>query len=324
MALSRTWYTRGNVPFPDVSSALNSARSLLWLMKACLLQQATTGTVGPEGAAPGSAAWVCTGSSNGSAAGMDSVDRWGSTFTAGNIIRGNGAVSKSWLVARHTTAGVSICFSYDAASDVGVSIVGSYAEFSGGSTTARPTSASEFIVLSLGSFHNGNSGANQNFHFATDASGNFYMHAGQVGAGFCYWALWGAELAEARVGDTRKFFLAQHFANSGRGAPQMGSMTVLGRTIGNSANITGGVMRVTLGGQAYHGALEANAADSNFDTLPVIIGCNNTGQAGLRGRFPDAVMGGAMNVGGSDPTTGAQQRACFGDAVVPCSVVPAM
>lgn len=324
MALSRQWYTRANIPFPDVSSALISAKSMLWLIKAMALQQVSTGTLGPEGAPPGGSAWACTGSSDSVAAGMDAVDRWGSSFDASKIVRGNGAVAKSWFVMRHSGLGVSVCISYDGASDTNATIVGSYLEFSGGGTTARPTSAQEFAIVAAGTIHNGNSGANQNAQFSVDASGNWYMHFGQVGAGFTYFALWGCALAEARAGDTRKFFLAQHFLNSGRGAPSIGSMTAIGRTIGNSANTTGGMLRTTLQGATFHGALEANAADSAFDTLPVQVGCNNVGQGGIRGRFPDAICGGAMNVGGSDPTTGAQLRACFGDAVTPHSVVPAL
>lgn len=325
MSLSRVWYTRANIPFPDITTALKAAQSQAWLMKANLMQQVTTGTVGPEGVAPAGAAWACKGSSDGSTAGIDNVDRWGGTFDATKILRAAAASPHSWILLQSQAAigGYYMLIALEAAADTSIYISFSKNAYTGGSTTAKPTSTTEFVAFNGSQWNNGNA-SNQNFQFVTDANGDFYAHVGQVGAGFTYMALWGSELAEARGSDGHKFFVHAHYSNAGRGAPLGASSTVIGRTSSNSANITGGMIRPTFAGNNFMGAMEANSQDSTFDTLPCIVGNTNAGLSGMRGRFPDAVMGGAMNVGGSDPTTGTQQRACFGDFVTPHSVVPAL
>lgn len=325
MALSRAWYTRANIPHPDVSTGLLQMKSQAWLLKANLMQQVATGTLGPLGAAPASAAWTCIGSSDGVTAGQDAVDRWGAVFDGTKIIRAAAGVAHSWFILRSPAAIGSFYMLIDLGTAADTSILISFSKnaYVGGTITARPTSTVEFVGPNSTQWGAGNA-ANHNMQFVTDANGNCYVHNGQVGTGYVNMALWFGALAEARAGESHNFFCAFHYLASGRGAPGGSSQIVTGRTTSNSAAITGGMLRWTLAGNTAQGVLEANCQDSAFDTLPCIVGNTNAGLAGFRGRFPDAVSGGAMNVGGSDPTTGAQERVCFGDFVTPHSVVPAL
>src|SRR5574340_597122 len=98
MTLSRTWYTRAEVEFPDYSSGILQCKSGLWAIKALLMQQIAGGTVGASGAPPAGAAWTCYYSCDGTTAGTanDGVDRWGSPFDGSKLVYNTPGSAHSW------------------------------------------------------------------------------------------------------------------------------------------------------------------------------------------------------------------------------------
>ncbi len=60
MALSKTWYSSGNMALADSSTASRCAFSALWAFGAMLTGN-QSGTNGPEGARPSSVCWLFHG-----------------------------------------------------------------------------------------------------------------------------------------------------------------------------------------------------------------------------------------------------------------------
>lgn len=71
------------------------------------MDQIATGTVGPTTRDPASV-WTCLGSSNGTAGGLDAVDRWGSTFNAANIVFAGHGTNHSWIALQNTALGMQL------------------------------------------------------------------------------------------------------------------------------------------------------------------------------------------------------------------------
>lgn len=98
--------------------------------------------------------WTVRGSSDGSAAGMDQVDRW-STITDINF--NNSGSAHSWIVLGQPGMGVGFQFLIACnLSDSWGRYISAFfspnAGFTGGSTTARPTATDEVPLLEFGAF----------------------------------------------------------------------------------------------------------------------------------------------------------------------------
>jgi hypothetical protein len=328
MANSRQWYHRANIPFPDVSTAAKQSRCIPWLIKASLMDQVTTGTLGPEGAPPGGAAWGCVGSSDGVTANMIGTDLWGSVYNDAKIVRASAGSNHSWMLNSKTINGITWYHLIDVASFNDSTLFATWMSktaFTGGSVTDRPTSPTEFAVIPLNNTTNANLAAGHNFQKIVDADGNFYFSCGQVGTGYQSLFYNASRLADARSLDTTDLFAGWHFLNSGRGAPGYSSLcsNVIGRTYNNAINISGGAHNPNFGNQSMSGSMGANGADSKFDPFPIYVACSNVGAAGIRGKFPDMYWVGSAPPGASDPTTGQQERWVCGDVLIPGSIVVA-
>ena len=323
MALSRLWYTRGNVPLSDFTTAQRVAQSVLWAFKEALLGTLAGGTNGINGAQPVSANWNCAGSSDSVAAGMDAVDRWGSPFDASKIVRSAGP--HSWIVLQGPTMATGpyyICIDYNTGADAQINVFASKNPFTGGSITARPTAVAEWTVINASQFVE-SVATDHRVHYTVDGSGNFYFQLSKLTAGIFCTLIMGLELANARIGDLHQFFTTFHFLNTGRGAP---SATVLssnlaGRTYNNGAAHVGGAIDYS---GVLDGTMAANQADGKFDTLSVYVYSTVGGASGIRGQIPDLAGIGAATVGGSEPITITQERVVAGSFLIPNGVVPVL
>lgn len=324
MALSRPWYSRGNVPASDTSTTALVAKSILWALKEALLDTLTGGTLGAEGALPGGGAWAVEGSSDSVAAGMDAVDRWG-TWNATKIVRASAGVAHSWIVLKSPNAigPRYLCIDYASASDQNAAFVFSNNAFTGGSITARPTATKEWVALS-GQFAEASANVHR-IHKAMDANGNFFFHVNRHSTAIFNFTLWGVSVSDTLVGELCPFFSVAHYSTGGIGAGQIASLTCLGRVSDDTANTAGGGLgHVSWGGTA-HSSIQSNVLGGGFDTMPVHVGTTApTGKNGVRGLVPDVVAIGAASVGASEPTTGAQERMVVGNILVPSSVAPAL
>jgi hypothetical protein len=105
--LSRAYHVRRDCLLPDRSSITNICKSNVWSLKAHLMNQIATGSIGPTARA-GTSVWTCLGSSDGVAGGLDAVDRWGSTFDATKIVFADHSTNHSWFALQNNTLGVQI------------------------------------------------------------------------------------------------------------------------------------------------------------------------------------------------------------------------
>lgn len=325
MALSRQYYSRGNIPAPDNSTSTLLAKSILFGIKAILKDEFSTGTLGAEGAMPAGAKWTCEGSSDSSTAGMDASDRWTSSFDGTKIVRASGAVAHSWIVLKSPVAlgPYYLCIDWNAANDQTVTIVGSKNAFTGGSTTARPTATKEWTVLT-GTFCENVTTAHR-LHKAMDGNGNFFIAVSKNGAALFNLAFMGVTVSNTVTGELSPWFTAIHFTTGSRGAGRVASIAVTGRSGDDSGTMTGSFGDIQFNAATFGGTMQANVLNGAFDTLPVFVGSTSpTLKHGVRGTVPDVEICGIATVGASDPTTGTQERMLLGDLLIPCSVVPSL
>jgi hypothetical protein len=139
---NRTWRFQVNQT-AAAGGAVSQSNAYLWLA----IKNAMLGTGSwTDATGAGAAAvtnWTVEGSCNGSAAGMDAVDRWS---TIGDIVFGaTSGSTRSWIVLYNSALGIRVCF------DLWVTFGYTYfaqaiysrREFTGGATNARPTAISE-------------------------------------------------------------------------------------------------------------------------------------------------------------------------------------
>lgn len=148
--LEKTWQHSVNQTVTAQGTTLNTQRRSLRTIKNLMIGFATN-------------PWTVRGSSNSTAAGMDSVDRW----SADSDLVGNTAGSAhSWIVLRQTGIGSTseICIDLQStANSLLVTVFQSNTGFSGGSTTARPTAGDEIAISTTNSHWGGTLGsADQN------------------------------------------------------------------------------------------------------------------------------------------------------------------
>jgi hypothetical protein len=96
--------------------------------------------------------WTVVGSSNSVTFGLDAVDRWVSTS---NLVWANPGSNHSWIVLKQTgiASNFQICISLNSSNVYQVTIAASLsAGFTGGSLTARPTAADEYVLLNQSQF----------------------------------------------------------------------------------------------------------------------------------------------------------------------------
>lgn len=322
MALNRTWYTRAEVAISDFTTALRTNQSILWALKALLMQQIAGGTVGTGGAPVAGAAWTCAGSSDGTTAGMDAVDRWTAAFDNTKLVPAFAGSAHSWIVLQAPAAlgAYQLCIDYNNTSGFNWTVVLTKTTlFTGGSTTARPTSATEYIV-SNGSAFTENVAADHKVGYATAANGAFVFLPNKVGAGLFNMCLYVVDLDSARSADAMKVWGGFSFGASVKGAP-LGSTAPVGRISDNSA----GSNTLTNYNSMFATSAPLNGIDTKADVYEIIVMSYNAPLGGIRGKLPDFrwTPSGCLP-GRSVPSVAAIEQVSAGEMLVPWSVPPTL
>jgi hypothetical protein len=323
MALSRTWYTRGNIPAADTSTTALVAKSILWAIKAALKDELTGGTLGAEGAMPAGGKWTCEGSSDSATANLTGTDLWGSSFDGSKIVRASSG-AHSWIVLKSPVAlgPRYLCIDYLSASDQNAVIVASNNAFTGGTTSARPTATKEWTVLS-GQFAEASANVHR-IHKTMDANGNFFIHVNRHATSLFNFSLWGVTLTNTESGELSPWFTAVQYTTGSRGAGRVATMAVTGRVGDDTATHTGSFGDVQFSAATFGGTVQANALSGKWDLLPVFVGTTTSSKAGIRGLVPDVNIAGIATVGSSEPVSTSQERMLLGDLLVPSSVAPTL
>lgn len=336
MSLSKTWYTSANLALSDTSTASKMAHSALWGLGAMLTGN-QSGTNGPEGARPSSVYWTLVGSSNSSTAGIDSTDRlhFAGSFTDGDWVRNTAGSAHTWFVLQSPSGLLDgpwyLCVDYiGPTNDQTCSIIVAKNVFSGGSTTARPTSTSESVVTSF-QFITTTQAAGK-IHLNTDANGGFRFMISRNGTGYFSTYIAVEPLVEYHSTDPSRTFLFTSFLDSGTGALSIAqNITVRGICNDNSTALTTsncglGEIMFRPGGLSFTSYTTTNALDSTVDALPCnYVYDNTTSHKGVRGRCPDMWdVGAQVAVGSTFPGSGNPERVLVGSRMIGMSVAPSL
>lgn len=344
MALSRTWYSDGNF----AASATNDiGRCAIWSLK-CFMKK-TLGTVDARGG------WTVEGSSNGTTAGMDAVDRWTDVFVPANLVWAAIGTARSWIVMKSPAAMgpyylLIDCTANTDGSTAWIMMWASKVAFTGGTTTARPTSTKEWPVHQSASVSplrtqiwEGTVAAH-NFHYTADASGNFWFHSSKTGSQIFHWSFGFQKLTENRTADLQATVTIVSFQSSARGSfdgsaanGAFGSANIAQGTVGgrNGADaVSHGpneivVMMPFINASSWAAQIGPNATDGTFDVFPSYVGSVLASSRGVRGRLPDvsfiggqSTPGSGATVGSSQPSSGSQEQMVVGNLLMPSSVAP--
>lgn len=143
---TKTWQFLWNNLTGSTGAIATDASSLFYNLsvKLLALRNAVDGSGNPSG---GTAIFTCQGSSNGTTAGMDAVNRWSS---ASQVNFTNNAYN-SWIVLRNGGSGLTnpyylLVVPYLATGIYYGYFAISYSGFTGGSTTALPTATDLFVL----------------------------------------------------------------------------------------------------------------------------------------------------------------------------------
>lgn len=338
MSTSKQWYTSANLAIADSTTASRCAHSSIWGFAAMLLGN-QSGTNGPEGARPSSCYWTLEGSSNSTTAGIDTTDRlnFAGSFTDSNWVRATAGTAHTWFVIKSPNTVLDgpwyFCFDYIGPSnDQTCSIIFSKNVFSGGSTTARPTSTNESVMTSF-QFCSTTQAAGK-IHLNIDANGNFRWLRSRNATGYFDTYISVESLVEYHTTDPARAFCTLHFVDTARGvmnvSPSAG-FSMLGMSLnGTSALTSSNVNIADIWFYPTSAALSTynttNTIDATVDALPCCyVYENTTGRKGMRGRFPDMwESGNQVATGSVFPSVGNIERVLLGSKMIAMSVAPSL
>lgn len=332
-ALTKTYSTRANVPFPDVTTTERVRQSQIFLLKAALMDQLATGTM--NGSRNANSVWTCDHSCDGTTAGTpaDGVDRWGGTFTPANIVRAGVGGAHSWIVLRNVTSGLYLCIDCNDP-NANLRIAVSKTSFSGGTTTSGPTATGEFLMGTTGTgastvmaFISDSATGNINYaHMVAADDGRFFFLISRVGLGYFTCNIFLLPSDSARVADTNNWFAIGNATNSGRGSPNYNNLASASGCVSRAPNgtavvSTGGAQVAQFGGTYYSGAYGVDALTGDYLADPLFVR-SIAPQVAHRGVLPDIQMLGTATIGASIPNAAAQARIVAGDCVIPFTGTP--
>lgn len=321
MATNRTWYSELAYLNADISTASLSGKSLLWGIKALLTGDVSGALQGHTGARPNSSKWTVYASTNGTTAGIDSTDRWGTTFSASNMVRAAFGVARS-IICLRTPAGFPggpYYFYMDYRDTTDSSVVFAWSKNPPTAITTTSITQPADVVTANASpfvFHDATA-TSWKTHLAVDANGAFYLISGKAGAGNIWHFLSFCDLENAPVSDTRPVACLTEWNNgTGVSVPMGVSTTGLKCSAQNynattfysatTSNVIVGAIREATGTNAFNvqmtGVSPIDGSITGFK-VPVIIVTSPNWY--VKGAMPDMLqVGSPVGQGSVDPASG--------------------
>jgi hypothetical protein len=178
MAYERTWQCAPSFDSYQQLDVPSGAKRRLWAIKAFLAGQIGGATQG---------LWTVAGSCDGATAGMDGVDRWGSTFTIGKMVQGAAGSAHSWCVLQSPVMNGFTWYmmlALDTVTAAAATIQVAKVAYVGGTITANPTSTDFWSLLSAaGITENAAGTVTTRLHGAISTTGDFFIFSAKLGAG---------------------------------------------------------------------------------------------------------------------------------------------
>lgn len=289
----QTWQLDPNRSPADESTHALQAKSLLWWIKAFLKGEQGGATQG---------LWTCAGSSDAVTAGMDGTDRWTSSFDASKIVRATAGNAHSWIVLQSPN-GLGggpwyMCIDHSAAVDYQIAIFFSKTAFTGGSTTARPTSTTEWAAPQSGtspSQHLFSALAGLRMNGWLSTAGDFHIRLSrQSGSGYMNFALSFIALTNVKTGDNHNGWSCFQFLDTVPGVCGRGGWCVetatpwRGRNKNNTVTVQASVVAPHIGAQfAFQDITGTDGTDALYGDYPMYIQVTTAAQKSQRGRIRD-------------------------------------
>jgi hypothetical protein len=185
MAHEKTWQFAMNQAFGDVSAAKNQCDWYVWFTKQALKGSIPlTDQSGASIASP-TGLWTLYACCDGVTVNTSGTDLLApSAFDNTKFVHAAAGTAHSWVVLYSSLLGAYFTIDLSSATVTSWVVVLSKTAPTGGTTTARPTSATD-IVLSLPAqtFMSATFGLGRNAHFALATDGSFFSFASQNGTG---------------------------------------------------------------------------------------------------------------------------------------------
>lgn len=297
MAHEKVWQYALNNQFADVSSVENQSDWFLWATKQFLIGQ--IGMTDESGAvinAP-SALWDVAGSSDSVTAGMDGVDRWGTTFDPTKIVHNTTSAARSWMCLHNATLGVWVVFDCAAGStsapyQMVLSLC--FVAPTGGSTTARPTSTDEVAVSGTPAFMDSSAGNPKKAHFWLATDGSFNALHSKDGSGLVTGGIVVHKVVLWSSGDSRPVVAWVDAATNGAfrsAAPITNTSSCILKDATGAARSSGvSSMTPYVGGQNFLTLTSGRAPDGNglMMRFSFLIGDSSSGR--VKGRLQDIFL----------------------------------
>lgn len=313
--LGKTWHYNVNNTITTSGTALTDCSTLLWSIKQALIGLPV--------------AWTVVGSCNGSAAGMDGVDRWtaASSLTWTNASTG----ARSWIVLKNTAVATNfqLVIECRSSSTLGVSMnaaVSMSAGFTGGTTTARPTATDEVILLNLAPWLHLPVGSSATFgsvyHVTQSSDGTLNRVVICVGGNSPGFWMFG-QAANPASSWTDPVIATMRGAGSAASALTHAAYNDAATL---KAYAGGGVMNLYVTAEGFISGTvceNLNAAPNDFDgtwpLLPLGLASTDTGKRGRHGRIQDLWFGPSATIveGTTYPNDTTRQFVQFGHMVFP-------
>lgn len=334
-ALERTYYTDCDYAL-DNSSAVNNAKSTLWALKASLKKEILSANSAAV------TAWTCEGSSDAVTAGIDGVDRWGSSFDATKLVFPSGAGARSWIVLKNAALGIWMLVDYGSAAQAYHCYVYlATSAFSGGSTTTSPTATNQIPAVDGTAFTVSTASA-QKAHRVFDSEGYFIFGTSVNGSGTMHSVIALQKVTEVRTGDAKPWVFI-HDLNSALSTQSLrGDNTSTttsnpqwrGGSTHSACYAVNGTTKMTpvpafwlgSGTTIWQGVTltAADAGDGKFDDFPLYM-VGIAGSTSVKGRLYDWRMTGGPANGSIYPAAvPSMTHLCIGHCWIPFTAVPTL
>jgi len=329
----QTWQIDPNRSPANESTHALQSRSIMWWIKAFLKGEQGGATQG---------LWTCAGSSDAATAGMDGVDRWTASFDSTKIVRATPGNAHSWIVLQ-SPAGLGggpwyMCIDYSATVEYQTSVFFSKTAFTGGSTTARPTSTTEwaappggttpsqFIITSL-------QGVRMNGLLST--SGDFHIRfSRQSGSGFMNFAFSFIALTNTKSTDAHNGWSLWQFLDGSPGVCSRPAWSTSsgwpwrGRNKDNTVTVDASIIAPHIGAtHAFADISGTDGTDNLYGDFPMYLQVVTAAQKSQRGRIRDLMWAPDNAPNQVEPPTGPPYQSVILGAVWhpwPASVTPAL
>lgn len=324
MSRVRTSYLDNDIPLADVSTAQRAAQSAKFGFFGGLFG-ILSGTHGPEGAPPSGSNWIldqCCDSVSTSASNL-----FGSVFDASKWVRAGGGSPHSWYTG-HDADGLYICGSDEGSADQNFKWWFALTPFTGGTTTARPTSTTEWALR-------GNSGPEVTMwsanaaagmvHLSRDNHGSFYCLISQTaqagGPGFLMTAQKIDDPCAADIAPFASWAIAAF--GSGVVADHQSQNNCGSRNHTNTASVNLNLMSCGDSGGSFTASDSFVNADGKPDLVDAHVRYSSGGTShGRKGRFYDMHFGPTIGGWPGIPATGNMEHIQFLGGWLPWSLRP--